>query len=135
MKPLIICAILLGSCAGGDDSASDGPNQPPELISYTDGSSLCDGVDLGGVTDPLCLGEDGEQVQVVATDPDDDPLLFYWSDSVSGELESTEGAMGDEHASWITVSITDLAAGETLTCRISDGPEEVEVSWTILAAE
>ncbi len=132
MKHIITCAILLGACDDAKDSASDGPNQPPEIVLYSDGSFFCDGVDVSGVSDPLCLGKDEVQVQVVATDPNGDPLLWAWSGSVSGELESTEGATGDEHASWITVSSADLTDGETLTCQVSDGPEEVEISWTIV---
>lgn len=93
-------------------------NLPPELQT----SSVANGATIE-------IGNLGVDVKVTADDPDGDPLQFSWAiDGVGITSEEQQNASS-------TTSVCTLMGagleGSTLTLGVSDGEDEIGLSWPL----
>jgi hypothetical protein len=116
--------LLAAACEPADPTE---PNRAPWIESAT-ADAACDGE---AEFPALCVDHDGYPVFVVATDPDEDALVFEWELSESGLLPSTELDSGSQQQSTVVLATDELQDGEVLTCWVGDGELIVSQRWSV----
>ncbi len=132
----ICMCILANACFyTGSMVLIDPENNPPEIISWSDGSLFCDDETLSLYgSDAFCLEAGVNKVYVTAVDADDDLLEFFWEGSWSGVIGTAVTTYsGEFQNSQVTISTDDVVDGEQLQCMVSDGSgDRTTHSWILV---